>query len=279
MNEEDCKFDKIHLVYQKIEKHQIQSMLETIYNTIYFSTFPYLIYKSNSSLHSLHQYNSGNCIAFAECVKLYLKKNYNIESYIVGSSICSLFKVPGTPEICHCAVVVPLNLYEFYIVDSALYLLEPMHCSLKDNKLMRVYSSNCYEHEKSEIQYQVTTCESCLLDSKYNQVLPDKTLCVQASFTNSPQETWNYYLAELKNPDANIGYSFLTHKPNPFMMCTKYEDNLVKLKYKITYEDEKIVIKTYPDRKVIYEGNTYDNNEVLKKVFQELHPYFDDYII
>ena len=63
------------------------------------------------------------------------------------------------------------------------------------------------------------------------------------------------------------------------MMCTKYEDNLVKLKYKIIYEDEKIVIKTYPDRKVIYEGNTYDNNEVLKKVFQELHPYFDDYII
>ena len=36
MNEEDCKFDKIHLVYQNIEKHQIQSMLETIYNTIYF---------------------------------------------------------------------------------------------------------------------------------------------------------------------------------------------------------------------------------------------------
>ena len=48
MNEEDCKFDKIHLVYQKIEKHQIQSMLETIYNTIYFSTFPYLIFEKEN---------------------------------------------------------------------------------------------------------------------------------------------------------------------------------------------------------------------------------------
>ena len=279
MNKEDCKFEKIPLIVQHINERDLMHMLETIYNTVCFSTFPYLIYKTETSMRSLQQYNSGNCIVFAESVKLYLKKNFNIKSYIIGASVPSIFKVPETPHICHCAVVIPISLYEFYILDCALYFLTPMYCSLKDNKVREIYNSNCHNHEKTKIRYQIKTCETCMLDSDYNQIIPPKTICVNATFVDLPAETWNYYLTELKNPDSTIGHSFLSHKNDPFLMFTRFEDNIVKMKYKIVYEDGVLTIRKYPEREIIYEGDTYDNNDTLRKVFQELHPYFAEYII
>lgn len=279
MNKEDCKFEKIPLTVQKINEKELMHMLEIIYNTICFSTFPYLVYKAETSVQSLQQYNSGNCIVFAEFIKLYLDKNFNMKSFIIGASVPSIFKVPGTPHICHCAVVIPISLHEFYILDCALYFLKPMYCSLKDNRMREIYNSNCHNHENTKIQYQISTCRTCNLDTNYHQVVPNKTICVNATFVDTPGETWNYYLTELKNPDATIGHSFLTHKNDPFLMFTKLEDNIVKMKYKIVYENDVLTIKKYPERKIIYEGNTLDNNETLKKVFKELHPYFADYII
>ena len=281
MKQEDCIFDKIHLIKQKIPKHAIPSLLEIMYNNICFSTFPYLVYKQDTSQSSIRNYNSGNCIGFAYFVKMYLEKNFKIKSYIIGASVPSIFKVEGTPHICHCAVVIPIDLYQFYIIDGALYFLEPMFCDLRDNQLRYIYNSNCHNHERTKIMYQIQTCETNVLDNQFNQILPEMSLCVQATFVDLPNETWNYYLSEIKNPDNNIGLSFLRLKNDPFLMYTKLEDNIVKMKYKIDFDtiNNVLIIKEYPQRNIIYKGNTYDKDKTLQKVFQELRHFFDDFII
>ena len=43
-----------------------------------------------------------------ESIRQYLKKNHKIDSHLIGASVPELFKVPGTPEICHCAVLIVL---------------------------------------------------------------------------------------------------------------------------------------------------------------------------
>ena len=64
-------------------------------------------------------------------------------------------------------------------------------------------------------------------------------------------------------------------------MYTKLEDNIVKMKYKIEFDaiNNIIIIKEYPQRNIIYKGNTYDNDKTLQKVYQELRHFFDNFII
>ena len=279
MIKQDCLFDKIHLKNQQITTYNLKTLLSNLYNNVCFSTFPYLVYKANSSKESIERYNSGNCIAFAYFIQMYLKKNHKIDSYLIGASVPELFKVPGTPEVCHCAVLIPINLYEFYILDGALYFVEPMFCSLKNNVVRCIKNSNCHNHENTEVEYHIESCGDTVIDMSYKQILPEKSLCVCCNFVDLPEQKWKYYLSEIKNPDQTIGHSFLLHKPEPFLMFTRFEDNIVKMKYKVQYEDGNIVIRKYPERTLIYKGNTYDNNDTLISLFQELYPYFDDFII
>ena len=90
MKQEDCIFDKIHLIKQKIPKHAISSLLEIMYNHICFSTFPYLVYKEKSSIEAVQKYNSGNCIALSEYFMMLLKNNYNVESSLIVSCVLRL---------------------------------------------------------------------------------------------------------------------------------------------------------------------------------------------
>ena len=153
-------------------------------------------------MRSLQQYNSGNCIVFAESVKLYLKKNFNIKSYIIGASVPSIFKVPGTPHICHCAVVIPISLYEFYILDCALYFLTPMYCSLKDNKVREIYNSNCHNHEKTKI----FTFRGCP-PMEIFYMIPTMLLCPKKCFST-------------KKSDGQV--SRLVHKGPPFAISPRW---------------------------------------------------------
>ena len=65
VKEEDCQFQKIELFKQSLSNQDIQSMLYNMYNTISFSTFPYLLYKEEHSFQCIRSFSSGNCIAFA----------------------------------------------------------------------------------------------------------------------------------------------------------------------------------------------------------------------
>ena len=277
--EENCKFKKIMLFDQDIDETKIKILLYNLYTNFSFSTFPYLVYKEKSSYNSFKKFNSGNCISFCYFIKNYIKKNYNIDSFIIGASVPDIFKVEGTPHICHCAVLIPKSMYEFYIIDGALYFLEGMYCDTRNNVPRTIYNSNAHRHTKTEIKYYLDKCNSCKLDDKYNQQLHPNSLFVKAEFTELENQTWNYYLNEIENPDNNISISFLRNKPKPFIMYTVYEDEIVKLKYKIYYDDDNdISIKEYPEGNIIYKGNTYDNNEKYLNIKNSLNKYFLDFI-
>jgi len=277
MKKENCIFKKIYLFEQTIRKEQLIELIEIMYNTICFSTFPYLVYNQEKSSTSVRNFNSGNCISFCYFIQMYLQKNYKITSYIVPASVPSLFKVQGTPQMSHCAVLIPINLYEFYLMDGALYFLEPMFCSLKDNVERTILSSNAHRHVESKITYSLKKCQKMFIDEKFDQIIPNKTLCVFTYFNESKHDTWNYYLCEILNPDYNIGYSFLKHKNIPFLMNTYYEDGLVKMKYKIELQDNKLIIYEYPEGNMICDG-TSEKNIQSNKILKKLHPYFSDYI-
>ena len=279
MEKEDCVFRKIDLIDQTIRKKDIKQMLRTMYNSICFSTFPYLVYKETSSKTCIQRYNSGNCIGFVYFMKMYLEANHNVQSVIIPASVPPLYKVEGTPHMCHCALLIPLNAHDFYVVDGALYFLEPMFCSLQKNKTRQIHNCNVHRHEKTTIQYEMKPCFRSQYDIDYNQTLPDDCLRVSTHFEDEPFQDWDYYLIELMNPDETIGQAFLLHKNEPFIMYTQMEDDMVKMKYKMYMENDKMCIKSYPEGNQIYSGNTYDSNEIYQKTIEEMKRYFDDYIM
>lgn len=275
----DCQFEKIELCKQSLSKKDFQAMIYNMYNTICFSTFPYLTYKHEHSMQTIRSFSSGNCISFAYFMQNYLKKNHGVKSFLIGASVPDIFKVMGTPHMCHCALLIPISTNEFYVMDGALYFLEPMYCTLQDQKERHIYNSNAHRHEKTKINYSLQRCDNCVLDVDYNQTIPKDSLCVQATFDAFPDQTWNYYLNEIKNPDNNIGHAFLLHKSEPFLMYTVFEDNMVKMKYKVNVVNDEVVIKQYPDETILYQGNTYDNNPIYYDLKRILHRYFLDFMI
>ncbi len=267
------------MINQKIDKNIIKMLLYNLYNNIYFSTFPYLLYKEEHSLECIKKYSSSNCIGIAMFIKIYLLNNYNIKSYIIPASVESKNKVEGTAMMCHTALLIPISISEFYIIDGALYFNEPMYCSINDNKERIIKSSNIYDYEINNIHYKIKECENRIIDQKYNQTLPEYSLCVNCFNEDNINDDWNYYLVEITNPDNNIGFSFLLNKSDPFILVTYTNNDMVKIKYKIQIKDEEFIIKKYPEKEIIYNGNTYDNNEVLYNIKDELKKYFSNYII
>jgi hypothetical protein len=279
IKEQNCLFSEIKLEKQKVSKQILHELLYNVYNNVCFSTFPYLVYKESNSLNCVKKYNSGNCIAFSYFIKNYLKSNFNVTSYIIGASVPNLFKVDGTPHICHCAILIPISNYEFYIIDCALYFLEPIYCDVRQQSKGTINSSNVHNHEISMFSYMFEHCDSVYLDSKYDQKLLPNCTKVKCWFSDDSTQTWNYYLNELKNPDNNVGASFLIHKPEPFLMYTIFQNGIVKMLYKIEYKDGLLNIKKYPEKKELYNGTTYDNNVHYNKIKQELYKYFEHYMI
>ena len=272
---ENCIFNNIQMKKQNISKMQFSELLHNVYNNIIFSTLPYILYKEHNSDSCIYKYNSGNCIAFSKFIKHYLKANYNINSYIIAASVPNSCKVIGTPHLSHCATLIPLSNNEFCIIDSSLYFLEPMYCNLKDNIQRTIKISDVYKHVTKNVIYNISKCNDCRLDVKYNQVLKEKSLYVSCYIENNKDEHWNYYLNEIVNPDNNIGHSFLTHKKNPFMMYTKVMNNIPVLKYKLDVQDNgTIVIKHYPENEVIFNGNSKQFDETNIKI--ELQKYLSN---
>ena len=60
-------------------------------------------------------------------------------------------------------------------------------------------------------------------------------------------------------------------------MKTYYQDGIVKLKYKLELQNNKILIYEYPSGNMIYDGIANNNTQYIN-IMKELHPYFLDYI-
>ena len=285
MYHEPLKLKNIYLKNQNVNTKIMKELLHNLYKNIRFSTFPYLTYKAKNSQEALNRFNSGNCIALTCFIKKYLKQNYNIDSYIIGASVPPIFKVENTPEICHCAICIPINSNEFYILDGAFYFIEPMYCNLSENIKRSIINSDIYNHENSTINYIVDICNCNNIDENFNQELLNESLCVACYFQYDVNEKWNYYLNEVLNPDESIGSYFLEKKHLPFLLYTDYDfqNNVVKLLYKIFIDEEgDIVFKKYPNKEILFKGNI---NEIYKypKIYnllqENMNSHFDNYIV
>ena len=283
------KFDKLNLkpIYLKSQNKLFQNNLfknlfYNLYNNVRFSTFPYFSYKLQNSLDCLKQYNSGNCISMCYFIQIYLKNNFNIDSYIIGASVPEQYKVQNTPHICHCAVLVPKSEHEFFIIDGAFYFLEPMYCNLNNNKGRSIHYSNIYNHNKLKINYKIENVDNEALDEQYEQILLHNSLCIACNFEDDKSQKWNYYLNDVGNPDESIGNYFLHSKHLPFILFTEYDiiNNIVKLSYKLFLnEDGNIVIKEYPLNQLIFKGdkNELINSNIKETVLDKMSNHFDNF--
>lgn len=245
----------IELFDQNVSLKNIEVLYNILYNNIQFSTFPYILYKETKSEECIKKYNSGNCIGISKFIQLYLQENYHIKSFLIPASVPQSCKVIGTAHLSHVAVLVPISKTEFYIIDCALYFVNPIYCNVTNNIKRHSYLTDVYEYENRKINYIIKPCNERMLDDKYNQEILSESLCVNCEFDELKSENWNYYLNEILNPDFNIGYLFLQSKKNPFLMLTSYNNNKVKMIFKLTVDldNNKLRIVDPANKKTLYD--------------------------
>ncbi len=229
----------------------MKEALYACYENIAFSTFPYLRYKLKSSEKTLERYNSGNCIALSLFLKHYLKVNYKIKSYIIPATVPSIFRVEGTPEVCHVSLLVPVTSTTFYIVDPAFYFLEPIVA--KDKDTHTIDSMNVHTQTHTPIHYRKEQ---------------DAVRCYYKS-----DDPWFYYPQEVLDPDESIGCHFIRQKPQPFLCKTLVINGEVYKKYHLKEEDNQfIVIKDHVE---VYAGPKEHIPELLRHELRiYLYKYF-----
>jgi len=266
------KLKPIVFIKQDIKETQLFHAMKMCYNNISFSTYPYILYKLNSSYDTLTQYNSGNCIALSLFLHKFLKNNHGIHSYIIPASVPSIFRVEGTNNLCHVSLCIPVNTSKFYIIDPAFYFLQPMHCSIKNNIYRVIESSNIHNNVNEKIKY-------VLQNSNYDAILPKSFEC-KCFFEHSPNDPWSYFLNEVLDPDESIGSIYIKAKPNPFLCHTEYDDKSksVKKRYHIKTEDGEIIV--IKDCVEIFKGDINKMPKEIKKIMQnKLYKYFSNYIV
>lgn len=246
---------KIPFKSQPVNKGLLKDALYTCYENIAFSTFPYLKYNLTSSAKTLEKYNSGNCIALSMFLKRFLKSNYNVNAYLIPTSVPSIFRVEGTPELCHVSVLVPLSKDSYYIMDPAFYFLEPIFIdSLKPSEGM-IESMNIHTKQRQPIYFS--------FDKQNNRI---------KCYFDEP-DPWYYYPIEVLNPDEDIGCHFIKHKPQPFLCKTHILSNGdVYKKYHLKVENGNFIV--LKDQQEVYNGH---ENKVPADLKRELQIYLYKY--
>jgi len=241
---------EINLFNQTVSNEAIQKSLHACYENIAFSTFPYHAYHLSLSSHTLDKYHSGNCIAMTTFLKRYLHTNHKIRSFIVPASVPSIFRVEGTPEICHVSLLIPLTETSYYILDPAFYFLGPMYVDQVKAEPYAVDSMNIHKqrHETILGQYDGQRC-----------------LCF---FEESPSDTWGYETYEVLDPDESIGIHFLTHKPEPFLCKTIMSGGVPYKDYHLKMEEGQLVF--IQDHVEVYRGLPDQLPERLHEVVEQL---------
>ena len=246
MKTRPIKFQK-----QPMNLDKMSEALYACYENICFSTFPYIRYKLKLSEKTLEKYNSGNCIALCTFLKRFLKANHKIKAYIVPASVPSIYRVEGTPDLCHVALLIPLTTTTYYIVDPAFYFLEPIYA--RDFELHQLDSMDIHKKKHEPIFYQ------------------QENNAVRCFFEKT--DPWFYYLYEVLDPDHSIGCHFIRQKPDPFLCKTMMLANGdVYKKYHLKEEDG--VFMVIKDHEQVFCGKQKEMPYALKR---ELHIYLYKY--
>jgi hypothetical protein len=261
-------FKHIKMKKQHITKHMVEEGLHICYDNISFSTFPYNVYGLKSSKHTLQQYNSGNCIALSLFLKSYLK-NMGIISYLIPASVPKVHMVDGVKHICHVSLLIPYDKDKFFIVDPAFYFLNPLDCQPSNNIERVADTVNIHTDKHTPLRYKLTQAD------EHNQF---ETQCT-CYFEESINDPWHYYVQEISLEDADtfIGATFMTCKPEPFIVKTTFdlENNTVKKLYHIKRPTphDCIIIK---GTKEVYNGPIKEiPPDLLKLLKTRLFKYFN----
>lgn len=254
------ELEYINLYNQNITENILIEAMNMCYNNVCFSTFPYIEGKILMSQECLEKNNSGNCIAMSTFIKLYLKKNYNIEGHIIVSSVPDSWRSPGQSHICHCAIIIPKSIYSFYIIDCAFQFKTPLFVDIRDSKMNVAIRYDIHNNLVNNINYSI--------GYEHNDDILPKTLCCKCFFDDMK---WVYYINEIKNPDETIGKEFHTVKRDPFIIQTEVVDDIIIKKIHIKKEmDNLTFINKNHSKTYNIDSIPKEESKILKKLYKYL---------
>jgi len=251
--------NNINIEHQEVTPSILKEALIHCYNHICFSTYPYISYNTMLSKDTITKYNSGNCIGLTYFIQQYLKNNYNINSHQIIASVPDHFRISAQPNICHVVLFICKSGYEYYIVDPAFYLLEPIHIDIRDNREKQIETYNIHDDRLSILCYSVGKSEHI-----------ENTFSCMCYFTEYPKNKFEYIFKEIINPDETIGKTYHSLKKEPFLIKTRYQNNRIEKLYHIKKENNHIVV--IKNNNVVYDGPStkYDYTKL-----RELAKYID----
>jgi hypothetical protein len=240
---------EITLFKQTVPLDGVKEALNSCYENIAFSTFPYLSYHLSHSSHTLDKFHSGNCIAMTTFLKRFLRTNHKVQSFIVPASVPNLFRVQGTPDLCHVSLLIPITETRYYILDPAFYFLEPLYVDIVNPQPYVIDSMNIHKQEHENIigQYDGQRC-----------------VCF---FEKTPSDKWCYETYEVLDPDESIGIHFLTHKPEPFLCKTTVVDGIPYKDFHLKIEQGQLIF--IQDHLEVYRGPPSMLPEHLQQVVEQ----------
>lgn len=267
------KTKRIKFKNQKVTEAQIKRALFACYANISFSTIPYLLYNYNS-FQTLRLMNSGNCIAMSLFVKTFLYDNYKIISYLIPASIPKAYQDSKFLTLSHVALAVPISPTQVYICDTAFYFQKPILLTLTDGTVSEpITSVSIYDNTLDIVHSKTEYIESNTILNEY-QTIPQNTFVCACYFENNPEDTWNYYIVEITNPDQSIGTTFLQTKTRPFICSTKVRDGKTVMDVYLKYITD-TEIKIDHNYKNLYTGSIlYIPDTVLQFINGKLYKYF-----
>ena len=239
---------KITKTNKSVDKKDLINAMHYTHEHCSFSTIPYFKHNTFSSDFTLQSYHSGNCIAMCLCAQKYLKKTFNITSFIIPASIPIKFQRPGYLKICHVALCVPKHTKGYYILDLAFYFIQPIFIYNNNLKKKRYgKNKNIYNNNSIEtLEFSSMILSSNKIFNEH-QFMPKGTIVCTVNYIYDSLDNWNYYIIEVIKPDDSIGRTFLTSNINKFITVTdklsnlllyikqkEYNTNSINIKYKHT---------------------------------------------
>lgn len=185
--------------------------------THYFSTYPYYV-NHESSKQAITNHHSGNCIALSYGLHEALKHN-GYKAFLIPASVPRKYRMVDYAEfpICHVAVCVVISPSKQYILDPAFYFISPLEVKVgASTKTVDIYNS--ISHEKHFPILKDVICRDVRKESIYNDSRKIDYNLVSVSYNdNTANDTWDYHLVNILNPDSSIGLKYLHMKKEAFL--------------------------------------------------------------
>lgn len=248
-------------------QHKIKDVLLDCFEHNAFSTFPYIV-DGYTSKQAINKTNSGNCISLSMFIKDQLMKRYGVSSYLVPATVPSYIYKEGYLDVCHVSLVIPINASSYYLIDPAFYFLEPVLIHMKQPS-QPVRSMNIYDNKVDMVYSTLKSYDTRTLLNDYQSFPKDTKFC-QCHYNDKSDDTWNYYLREIVNPDQAISKFFITIRNEPFFVSTKldHENKCIKDLIIRTHKGEDVSIKLNDE--TIYDGPVYTIPTDKKQMVEEL---------